>query len=82
MQDNHDLHTLTAYEFIVIIVLCYVVSKESGWRRGKELPKSREHENRDAIKVDRSMVFQGEKNRLTIPLLLMRMNGKGASHSA
>ena len=37
------------------------LSKESGWRRGKELPKSREHENRDAIKVDRSMVFKARR---------------------
>lgn len=81
VQDYHDLHTLTAYEFIGITTLWNgVEAKDLEWRSEKELPKSRENENRDVIGVDRSIV-RGEKNQLTISRP-QRMNGEGASHLA
>lgn len=53
VQDYHDLHTLTAYEFIGITTLWNgVEAKDLEWRSEKELPKSRENENRDVIGVD------------------------------
>ena len=45
-----------------------------GWRREKELPKSREHENRDVIEVDR--LFKARRSDSRSPAENERKRGE------